>query len=324
MDPQDIANATLFAAVIAAVVSLVTPAVTHVMAIRLERRAAARADREAALGLLERLHGLARALPATHFLVSQCRIAASANRILITAGKPAQADVIEDIRRLAHGGDAARREVNALERELSETLAGLRIAYSFSPDMQTYATMLHQRWDFVGSLGAPQDAKSARTWYRENVEQAQTNIDGAIRAPLENLAKALDNLENSKPEEVQVRTGAKTHGVLWSPRSKAVWSAISFWGASWAYHNVDGTRSAVAVWAAAFLVAMGTGLMAAVVFPKHRDRGAVLICILGPLLSLLLIVVALKHPDGYLEVQAGILASLLVALAASSPAPDAP
>jgi peptidoglycan/LPS O-acetylase OafA/YrhL len=65
-------------------------------------------------------------------------------------------------------------------------------------------------------------------------------------------------------------------------------------------------------------LAMAGGLVLSIRAFLWGDRVATVIVLLGCVLAILLINTALTHPEGFVEVQESIVASLIVALASSS------
>lgn len=103
----------------------------------------------------------------------------------------------------------------------------------------------------------------------------------------------------------------------------SVWGAIALIASTFAVHGVR-TKSfdllSHAVWILLFVVLLviGLALIGWVLWTEIEDLRPALITVLALCLYVLLIVVAWETPDSYRSTMAGILASLIIAVAASS------
>ncbi len=93
---------------------------------------------------------------------------------------------------------------------------------------------------------------------------------------------------------------------------------MCWWATSWAVYSLDDGHfspigdSFTVLWLV--LIVLG-GTFTAFRGYRAEDEASRLITALGVLLAGLLFVVAIKEPEGFLEVQIGIIASLILALA---------
>ena len=104
----------------------------------------------------------------------------------------------------------------------------------------------------------------------------------------------------------------------------AVLSALCMWGTTWAFYPAE--RGNWTTWVAFFVACLlflaGLGLLGFVFLTKSKDPIAGWIAMGGAYLTIVLSVVAQRDSSGFLEVQAGIMASLILALAnARNPEP---